>query len=398
MGTTIKNFLIYPRIWGKRLLKKLFYILTLFLLPLSVLFLKNCQTAEDAVLHVALYSPEQEGDGAASGLIQEMEMLSNTAVAFTQYHTPEALRGAVENGEADCGYLFPENLDQGLRDYTESRKPFLTAVRIQEDFRTKIVDEIVLSRFYRHLSYAILGNFLQKKTGEIPSGGWLLAQYQKYCSNELLFQFEYVNGGADAMLNDAQANYMLLPVRGTVSVIVLLCCMAGALLWYADADNPFFLMDRKKRRLAYLLSLLVPPVPAAFAGLAAIQIAGISEGFLTELLAMLLFLCCCLSLVHFLLTVFRKRAFFLAAIPAVTVGSFLFCPVFVDLAVIVPPFAVFSNLFPTSYYLAGLHGYRAFLPFVFYSGCLFFASFLYICLRKLWGYRKNIELMWPQSH
>jgi len=398
MGTTVKNFLIYLCIWGKRLLKRPFYILTLFLLPLSVLFLKNCQTVEDAVLHVALYSPEQGKDSAASDLIQEIELLSNTAVAFTQYHTPEALRGAVESGEVDCGYLFPENLDKGLKDYAESRRPFLTAIRIQEDFRTKIIDEIILSGFYRHLSYAILENFLQKKTGEIPEGGWLLGQYQKYCSNELLFQFEYVNGDADSMLNDAQANYMLLPIRGTVSVIILLCCMAGALLWYADADNPLFLMDQKKRRLAYLLSLLVPSVPAAFAGLAAIQIAGVSEGFLAELLAMLLFLCCCLSLVHFLLTVFGKREFFLAAIPVVTVGSFLFCPVFVDLAAIVPPFAVFSNLFPTSYYLAGLHSYRVFLPFMFYSGCLFFASFLYICPRKLWGYRKNIEIMWFQSH
>lgn len=368
-------------LWCKRLFKKSLFLFTLFLLPASVLFLQHCHSKTDAVIRVALYSPDKTPDNTAARLINDLKALSNTAITFYECSTPKELRQNVAENKAACGYIFPENLEQKLKEYADAQTAYITAVRLQDDVRTKIVDEIVLSRLYHPISYHILTTFLDKQTGKKTDTDRLTKTYEKYSSDELLFQFEYANGDTNTLLNDANTNYMLMPIRGIVSVMVLLSCMAGSILWYSDIDNALFLMNPRKMRLCSFLSLLLPAIFAAFTGLITIKMTGISEHLLTELPAMLLFLCNCLSLVHLLRTVFRTKELFLAAIPVVTIGSLILSPVFISLQSIVPALSFVSKLFPTTWYLAAIHNSHALLTMLVYSICLFFASFLYSLIR-----------------
>lgn len=369
-------------LWCKRLFKKPLFLFTLLLLPACVLFLQHCHSKTDAVIRVALYSPDTTNDNTAARLINDLKSLSNTAVTFYECSTPKELRQDVAEDNAACGYLFPKNLEQKLEEYAVSKTPYITAVRLQDDVRTKIVDEIVLSRLYHPVSYHILTTFLEKQTGKAADDDWLTKTYQKHSSDELLFQFEYANGDTNTLLNDANTNYMLMPIRGIVSVMVLLSCMAGSILWYSDANNALFLMNPRKMRLCSLLSLLLPAIFAAFIGLITIKMTGISEHLLTELPAMLLFLCSCLSLVHLLRTIFQTKELFLAAMPVMTIGSLILCPVFISLQSIVPALSFVSKLFPTTWYLAAIHDSQALLSLLVYSFCLFLAAFLYSRIRR----------------
>jgi len=364
-------------IYCKRLMKKPLFLFTLLLLPVSVLFLQNCRTKTEAVVRVALYAPDKTSDSITEKLFREMISLSNTAVSFYEASTEKSLRQDIVDGTASCGYIFPKHLEEKLKEYAEKKEPYITAIRTEDDVRTRIVDEIVLSRIYRPISYHILASFLEQKTKSTPDSKKLSETFQKYSSDELLFRFEYANGDTNTFLNDSQANYMLMPIRGVISVMILLSCMAGGILWYSDAGNALFLMDYKKRHLCSFLSLLLPGLFASLTGLFTMKITGISENPATELLSMLFFLCACLSLVHFLRTVLPKKELFLASIPVLTISSLLLCPIFISLQTIAPALSSFSCIFPSTWYLSSLHNPKALFYLFLYSCCLFAAAFCY---------------------
>ena len=367
-------------IYSKRLFLKPLFVFTLLLLPVSVLFLQNCQAKTDAVIRVALYAPEKNSDATTKKLLHKMISLSNTAVTFYKSPAKKKLCQDVSDGKAACGYIFPENLEKNLKEYADKKEPYIVAVRAEDDMRTRIVDEIVLSRLYHPVSFHILSSFIEKKTKNTPDMEFLTKSFQKYSSDELLFQFEYANGDNNTFLNDAQANYMLLPIRGVISVMILLSCMAGGLLWYSDADNALFSMDSRKRQLCSLFSLLLPGLYASLAVLFTMKIVGILEKPANELLSMFFFLSASLSLIHFLHTILPKKELFLAAIPVMVIGSLLLCPIFISLQAIAPALSSFSCIFPSTWYLTSLHDTRDLLYLFLYSCILFATAF---CYKKL---------------
>lgn len=377
MEGIMKQFTVCFAIYCKRLMKKTLFLFTLLLLPISVLLLQNCQTKTDAVVRVALYAPDKASDHITEKLFQEMISLSNTAVSFYETSTEKKLRQDITDGTASCGYIFPKHLEKRLKEYAEKKEPYITAVRAEDDVRTRIVDEIVLSRIYRPISYHILASFLEQKTKSAPDSEELSKTFLKYSSDELLFQFEYANGDTNTFLNDSQANYMLMPIRGVTSIMVLLSCMAGGILWYSDTGNALFLMNHKKRQLCSFLSLLLPGLFASLTGLFTIKITGILENPVAELLSMLFFLCASLSLVHFLRTFLPKKELFLASIPVLTIASLLLCPIFISLQTIAPALSSFSCIFPSTWYLSSLHNPKDLLYLFLYSCCLFSVAFCY---------------------
>lgn len=310
------------------------------------------------MLCVALFSCAPESDALTENFLTEMLSLSNSSIQFYRCGKEETLREDVISGKAACGYILPEDPNQAIESYIADGTPFVRAIRAKHanNISLKIVDEIVLGKLYQPFSYSFLKNFLTQKTGEEPDEEELQNFYTANCSKELLFTFEYADKSSNAILNSETANYMLLPIRGIVSVLVLIACMSGGILWYSDQKSRLSaLMDPKKRRLCSLLSLTLPAAFAAITGLFTIKITGIAERMLTEIPAMFfLFLgCCCLT--HLLCHVFSKAEYFLAAIPVLAISSLLLCPVFISVSSFLPWTAPVSRLLPSSYYLTGLH-------------------------------------------
>ncbi len=351
----MKLFGTYFILWCKRLLKRPLFLFTLLLMPLSVIFLQNCHTKQDAVIHVAIFLPEQSSDHILVELAQNMISLSNSAIRFYRCRTEASLRSDVAKGKAACGYILPNNLDTLLKNFAEKPSPILTAIRQEEDMRTRIVDEIILSKLYEPLSYYRLTNFLSKKQDISSKEKWIQDTYQKNNSSELLFRFEYANGDENFFLNNSHANFMLMPIRGMVSVLVLLCCLAGGLFRYSDRYRILPHMDSRRRRLCYLLSLFIPGLFAGTAGLITIKMTGTLAAPAAEIPAMLLFVFCCMSLANLLYVLFTHLEFYLAAIPVLVIGSLLFSPIFINLEELVPGIELLSRLFPTTYYLTAIH-------------------------------------------
>lgn len=351
--------MLYIILWMKRLWKRPFFLFTLLLIPCSAWLLQH-MGQDSAILRVALFVKGDSMDSLCQNLEQELLQISDGAVHFYSVSSLETLHQDIADNKAISGYVLPSDLEKKLSGFLQNRTPVFTAVQREGEMSNRILDEILLGKVYQTHAFQILEHFIEEagKKQDIREGNsekdFLEKQFSSYQTHELLFRFEYANGTENKLLQQ-NSNLLLLPLRGLISVMALLSCMAAMLLWYEKETQGFLLVcGKNRRRWSQMASLLAPAIPVGIFSFLSIQMSGISETFLTEAASMSCFLFACLSLIHFLRTFCKTRESFLSAIPAVTIGSLLFCPVFIDLS-FNPVIRFLRYLFPTHYYLRSIY-------------------------------------------
>lgn len=372
----MKESIIWLFLWCKRLIQKPLLLFTIFLIPLTVLFLQHCHTKQDAVLRVALYTETENSqkkdfnreNSSSFDLVKRMTDLSDSSIYFYVCKSKEQLIDDVKTKKANCGYLIPWDLEDNILSYVKNRKPFLTVIREKNDSTTKIVDEIILSKNYQTIAYDILQEFLETHTNVQPNHDKLTKTFQSYCSNELLFQFEYVSGEKNTVLQNNNTSILMLPLRGIVAVILLLTCMAGGLLCFRDRlQGKYHLMNQKQKKLSTLYSLSIPGIAASFSALFSIKLAGIFGSPFREIPAMLCYLFACLELVALLEKIFIKESIYLASMPVILLSSLVLPPIFIDLGSILPSVEKLAYLFPTTWYLNSIQSFHGLTILFFYG-------------------------------
>lgn len=371
----MKMIRIWFTLWCKRILKRPLFCLTLLLMPIMVFFLQYSVKKDDTMVRVALTTDTNSPDAVTQKLLKDMKALSNSSIRFYQCKNEEELRKDITSKTASCGYILPSNLKECLRNYTQKHEPYITALRGDNAISSKIVDEIVISKIYKPIAYQILNHFIDKKTGNQTDSEYLTQLFNKYDSTELLFQFEYADGTTNHFLSSKNTNYMLMPMRGIIALLILLACLTGALVWYTDLQKGVLVqMHLTQKRLHKLLSLLVPALFAGVIGLLTIKIAGISESMYSEIPAMLCYILSCMALTNFLRSLCRRQEFFLAAIPVLTIATLILCPVFINIETFLPVLGKVKQFLPTTHYLNALHSSKALLQMLLYSAVLSFLS------------------------
>lgn len=372
----MKTTLLWFVLWCKRIFRRPLLLLTIFLMPCAVLFLQQCHTGKDAVLRVALCTDGTSPHSSTDKLMKRMLALSDSTIYFYQCDR-ETLEKDVKDRTANCGYLLPENLDEKLIDYVQKKKPFITAVRAENEVTTKIVDEIILSKTYQAFSYYMLKDFLMKKHHTIADEAQLKKDFQSYCSNELLFQFEYLGGEKNSFLNSNRSNVLMLPARGILSVLLLLTCLAGCLICYEDqATGLVYRMNVMQKRLAAAYSLLIPGLLALVMALISLKIAGVFQNPLKETASILCYLFACLGLVTLLRKLLPRKELLLASMPVMALISLLLPPVFLDFKSILPSVGQINRLLPTTWYLQSIHSPKNMGALLLYGGICFLLSAL----------------------
>lgn len=379
----MKRELLWLRLIAKRLLKNPLFILTLALIPVMVLGIRFSMGTGDAALQVAVYVPAN-GDTATQELADTLFSTPGTAIHFYRVPSEKELRQDVTQGKSACGYLLPENLKYQLKQFHTSSTPVVLAVHRSDEKRTKLIDEMVFSGIYKFLSFHILTDFIQKKTGEDFSPE-LHTLFEHYNGRQAFFEFEYEDGSSNKTLENRDMNYMLLPVRGMTAVLLLLCGMVGTLFWYEDMQKGLFiwLPEKAKRRTA-LLYLTAPVLLAGIPGILSLYLTGISTNLFQEIAALLLYLFAIAAFCNLLRVILPRMELMLAAIPVLTAGSLIVCPVFANLASVWPVFRYIQKLTPVFYYLNSIYSTSAKL-FLFLFGLILLAVSL--CISRLRAHR-----------
>ena len=355
----MKKILTWILLFQKRILKKPMFQITILLIPILLFLLFTFNKSSDSLVRVALISGNDE---YSQNFVKDLLDSSNHVISYYQCYDESQMRKDVLTGKAECGYIMPDDMPQKITQFSSKKKQgIITAIVKKESISTKIVNEIIYGRLFSERAYPVLKDFINEKQPDRLTSAEdekMYDTFSKYLIEPLMFSFEYADGSKNDLLNndDSSHNYYMLPVRGILSVLILVSSMSGVLmLSNDDRKNTWGFIRLSKRPAFNYFYIFMSILPIAICSLAAIFITGISTNVLNEIRLMVLYTLLLTGFSSLLKALIKNIYVLCSLIPVTVLLSLIICPVFIDIGSIVPQ-ARFVRLFlPTNYYLDSIY-------------------------------------------
>lgn len=355
----MKKILTWILLFQKRILKKPMFQITILLIPILLFLLFTFNKSSDSLVRVALISGNDE---YSQNFVKDLLDSSNHVISYYQCYDEGQMRKDVLTGKAECGYIMPDDMPRKIAQFSSKKKQgIITAIVKKESISTKIVNEIIYGRLFSERAYPVLKDFINEKQPDrlTPAEDEKMYDaFSKYLIEPLMFSFEYADGSKNDLLNndDSSHNYYMLPVRGILSVLILVSSMSGVLmLSNDDRKNTWGFIRLSKRPAFNYFYIFMSILPIAICSLAAIFITGISTNVLNEIRLMVLYTLLLTGFSSLLKALIKNIYVLCSLIPVTVLLSLIICPVFIDIGSIVPQ-ARFVRLFlPTNYYLDSIY-------------------------------------------
>ena len=287
--------------------------------------------------------------------IQESLDNHNGIIKFKEYESAETLKEAVSAGSIQCGYIFNNDFtDRLLKGET---KNLIELIDTPENIISMLSNLVVLATVMDTMSCEILvEDVLNQETfagitaEDIES---LKNYYEQYSSNGSTFSFDY-----NALYEDYKGStnsinifsYLVTPVRGIVAIFVFIIALTSGLSWYKDRNcNTYANIPLNKRPVLKLLNISIPTVIAMLTGYFSLLLAGICDNYLHEIITILAYGLLCIAFAYILSSIVNEYIY-CGLIPVFILGSIICCPIFFNLANIIPAMKYLQNVFLPTYY------------------------------------------------
>lgn len=364
---------------NKRLFRSRSFLILLLLIPFAAAALHFVSTGEKGVVTIATAvrsdsvpssqgtaaAPEKSENRGAYNVIDRLKK-QTTIIRFLDAPDPESAIEAAARGQADAAWIFTEDYDANLSNIAAGGSRVLVEVYAQEDtVFTRLAREKLFAAVYPDLSRQIFRQFIAETTGDIPEKDFE-TYYNMQAAEGSLVRFALADSstsGEDALRND----YLLLPVRGLLSILIFAAAMAAAIFYAQDDRNGCFTWLPSKERHGMLLSYIGSAVLwTALCSLAALYVTGVAGSLPHELLLMLLYGIAVTALCSILRRILRKAEYLAIFLPVAILLVLGLCPVFLNFRTL----PLLSNLLPSYHYLHGVNS-------VIYTRRLALAALLY---------------------
>lgn len=355
----MKKILTWILLFQKRILKKPMFQITILLIPILLFLLFTFNKSSDSLVRVALISGNDE---YSQNFVKDLLDSSNHVISYYQCYDESQMRKDVLTGKAECGYIMPDDMPRKIAQFSSKKKQgIITAIVKKESISTKIVNEIIYGRLFSERAYPVLKDFINEKQPDRLTSAEdekMYDAFSKYLIEPLMFSFEYADGSKNDLLNndDSSHNYYMLPVRGILSVLILVSSMSGVLmLSNDDRKNTWGFIRLSKRPAFNYFYIFMSILPIAICSLAAIFITGISTNVLNEIRLMVLYTLLLTGFSSLLKALIKNIYVLCSLIPVTVLLSLIICPVFIDIGSIVPQSRFIRLFLPTNYYLDSIY-------------------------------------------
>jgi hypothetical protein len=371
LGKTLRRAGRWFYLLEKRLFKRPFFLLLLAAVPLLVVALTLVSGQDSGILRIALYQEDSQDPVSASVVAKLTE--GDSIIQFVLYDSAEAAAQSVSDGISDGAWIFSGNLTEKLGLFLKGANA--TAVRIVEREDTvflQLAREKLFSALYSPLSYQIYREFIQDQLNASVSEEELEAYYTSSEAQDSIIEFSFMNQD-ETVATAAEQNYLTAPIRGLLSLMILLVGLASAMYFTLDETQGSFvwLSARTRQPFAYLYHMIAIVDVAAVVYLS-LYLAGVFTLWQRELPLMLLY---CVASAGFCELVRRllPRAETLGiATPLLLLLMLVLCPVFLNVRRLRP----LQYLLPPFYYLHGVHNQDYVYGLAVYTCGVYLLSFL----------------------
>ena len=345
----LRRFFLWYGLMTKRLVKKPSYLVLLLAVPVLTVAMTLAAQKDVGLVTVALAGGEKD----AVALQAKEELLSVSGlVRCIPYDSAEEALEAVKGAQADAAWIFREDAGEELRKLVTSSgsRGAVLVVEREETVFLRLAREELASILYPTASRMTFRDHLASLSGDrpLPDDSVLEPYYRTLSEGQQVLVFTYDDG----QVQEPPGEFLLNPLRGLLSLLVVLSGLASCMFYYAEEEAESFLRIRgAARRLLPLLCHICAMAPVALAGLIAMAVSGMlySLGWELALSALL-----CLAAAGFcevLRRLCRGPELLGAFLPILMMVMLVLSPIFLHFK----QFAILRSLLPTVYYLNGAY-------------------------------------------
>lgn len=365
-----KGLLLYVLL-QKRLFKKYSFLVILCMVPLFAAGIRLVSAQEKGVLKIVLCA--EDGQTSEAGKIQKQLLEEKGIIRFSAAETQQEAVHDVESGAVDAAWIFAGNFSENLEDCAAGRwygGPPVIVVEREDNIALQLAREKLCGALYPDMSYEIYRQFVRSTLlqEEIPEQE-LRQAYETSRVEGSLFQLSFLD---ETGRKPEQADYMVAPLRGLLSLVVLLCGLACAMYYLQDeAAGLFAWMPAGRSRLFVYGYHLTATVDAAAAVLAALYFSGCFTSLGRELVLMS---CYVFASTGFCLLVGRlcgSLEGLAAGTPVLMLMMLVLCPVFLDIRRL----RIIQYLFPPFYYLNAVYHESFLVYLLLYMAVIYILDF-----------------------
>ena len=372
----MKQYLKWLWFLNKRLYKKVTFVVLLLIIPLLTLFFSLFARQSSGFVHIALAADGE--DAVAEAVIDEL-LGSSEFIRFTRCAATEEAVRMVRNGDADGAWLFPADFEERIEGFSKVSSRWASALTVMEREETiplRLSREKLACTLYKYCSRALYIDYVREALPMLDgvTENDLMSYYNDFRVEISLFDFESANSSGEMVESNG---YLLAPVRGLLSVVVVLSGLAAALFFMRDEQKGSysFLPYSKKPLIAFACGFIAV-LNLAVVMLLSLYAAGLGLSPLREMGSLLLFAVSGCLFGMLLQQITGSIRVMCALLPLLTVVMIAVCPVFFNIQSLEP----LRLFFPPTYYIRSVYQNEYFLYTALY--CLGMAA-LYALLRRL---------------
>lgn len=351
---TYNRFHICIRLFIKRLLNKVSFILILFLLPVLSLGLKYLLNDAGITIRIGLYN---EDNGSSAAYIIDRLGKNSEGITFHEFTSKDEMLDSIRTRGYECGFIFTEDFSRQLsKGETREIVDLYVSPGTAAD---SIAAEYVYSEIFTLYAFEEFMDFIDTRTyfsfspDELSSLHERLQPiYLEYLNGDKTFSFEYTTPtdsikDTSVMLPD----YILGSASGITALFIMLGAFAGTMHLYRDSRKGiFYAFPSGTRTVCKLADICSGALLTALSGLFTMIICNGLETLPAELFHLLFYTVICTIYCYLLYKVLPTARIFSAVMPILIMGSIIFCPVFIDFSVILPSVKYLKWVFLPSYF------------------------------------------------
>lgn len=351
----MKKILTWYLLFSKRQLKRASMIFILAFMLIMTIALKFMSTDITAGATVGFYIDKTSPDYNKMSEIIDGLLCHDGMIKFASYDSRQSLENDVTSGTIQGGYVFSDDFYEKFVE-CDNRK-LVELIESPDNSISILSNMIVLAVVMENAAGDVLieDTISQDFFDGIPESDFMKLQeeYRKYASNGSTFSFDY-----DTLYEDYKgssksmdiSSYLVTPVRGIVAIFIFITALTGGVSWFNDKNSfTYANIPLNRRHTLKLLVISVPVVMTSIAGYLSLVITGICDNPLNELYVVTVYGILCIVFTC-ILTMITTESLFSALIPVFILGSVICCPIFFNLANLIPAMKILQKLFMPSYF------------------------------------------------
>ncbi len=366
----LRDFAVCFFLFCKRLLRKSAFLILLLLIPITALVMKTNLSDNGSVLRIGLCS---ENSAVGNKIIENLTNGKKSIIGFEVYSTEVEARNAVIENKVDGAWIFPENLEKqiSLNVKIGIAKPIVKVIERESTVPLRLSHELLFGELHPYISYSNYVTFTQKRYGGATDVDEEELKY--YYDNANIDQVIEIYKLGDEKTAKISTDFLTLPLRGMLSLIIVLCGIASVMYFLIDkSDGRFDRIPPIRRIVPAFCSCLAATLISGIAVIVSLGIMGSPIGLIYEICLMLLYIFCVCGFCMFLAVLFSKASLLGAFIPFIMIIMLVQCPIFFNMDSSRP----LGFLLPPSYYLYAVYDVKYILYMAIYAVCSFAGSFV----------------------